>query len=257
MDRISTTNRPILSLKSKLPANLQSKIMDLSEMSARTENPTVGQSTAAQLRTLCFVDAQNLHRDAQRVFGCDQDVDPVELAKRICSSQHWLCEGIYYYMGAPDPNRQPTESLAWNARRAQLEADGVNVFERPVQFIERHYLLPDGSSQPTTKVREKGIDLRMGLDIYELAVDAKFDAALLFSRDQNLNEIVPSIRRLSQRQNRPIVLASAYPRSSSQHLRGIDGTWWLPIDRTTYEACLATTDQLNRPPSGMHSTASG
>jgi uncharacterized LabA/DUF88 family protein len=89
------------------------------------------------------------------------------------------------------------------------------------------------------KIKEKGIDLRMGLDILELAQDGAFDVAVLFCRDQDLRELIPSIRRVARTQNRQISLASAFPKSDARSLRGIDGMRWLPIDQRTYEAHLA------------------
>jgi hypothetical protein len=78
----------------------------------------------------------------------------------------------------------------------------------------------------------------MALDVIELALDGTFDVAVLFCRDQDLSEVVPSLDRLSKRQHRPIRVASAFPEHQSGNFRGIYGTQWLHIDKAIYEACL-------------------
>lgn len=233
--------RPILTLKPKPPAVPEAAVLDLSEdrMAVNVVPPNAPPAPEPRvIRAMCFFDGQNLHRSAREAFGCGQHVDPVALAEAICTEQGWRCDGIRFYQGAPDPYRQPEESRLWKERSARLRSNGVRVFERPLQYIERQSQLPDGSYRTTLRAKEKGIDLRLGLDVFEMALDDEFDLAVLFCRDQDLSELVPSIRRLAKRQSRPMKLVSAYPTSFSHGYRGIDGTHWLPISKSVYETCL-------------------
>jgi hypothetical protein len=86
---------------------------------------------------------------------------------------------------------------------------------------------------------EKGIDVRLALDVIRLAHQNEYDVALLFCSDQDLSEVAEEIRLIARERRRWIKIASAYPSSPAYRLRGINKTDWIPIDRATYDACLA------------------
>jgi uncharacterized LabA/DUF88 family protein len=237
----SLPRRPLLTLKTR-PVSLRvpgiadatEELIGASIIPGRTATPQ-----AEPVRAMCFFDGQNLHKSAEQAFGCDRPVDPLGLAQTVCAGQGWRCDQVRFYQGDPDPKRQPVESQSWSTRRAQLRSDGVVVFDRRVQYIDQKHQLADGTWRSTVKIKEKGIDLRMGLDIFALAQNGAFDVAVLFCRDQDLRELIPSIAQVARTQNRPISLVSAFPKSNAHSLRGIDGMRWLPIDQGTYEAHLA------------------
>jgi hypothetical protein len=65
----------------------------------------------------------------------------------------------------------------------------------------------------------------------------------VFSQDQDLSEVADELRLISQRQNRWIKMASAFPFSpASLNRRGINTSDWIRIDRATYDACLDKRD---------------
>ena len=197
-----------------------------------------------RLKALCFVDGQNLVRTAKQAFGHTADnFDPVALGKRVCEQQGWDFQGLRFYTGVPDPIRSPEEARFWEQKCTHMANDGAVVYTRPLQYTERDTVLPDGTV--TTKVwsREKGIEIKLSLDIVELAQHGRFDVALLFSRDQDMSEIVPALRRVAALQSRNISIASAYPISEQNPFwRGIDGTQWIKLDRKTFEGCLDERD---------------
>jgi hypothetical protein len=95
--------------------------------------------------------------------------------------------------------------------------------------------------------QEKGVDVRLALDIVRLARQGAYDVALVFSQDQDLTEAVDEVKTIARQQDRWIKVASAYPFSpTSRNRRGIDGTDWIPIDRETYEACLDPRDYRSK-----------
>jgi len=97
---------------------------------------------------------------------------------------------------------------------------------------------------------EKGIDVRIAVDVIRLAHKGTFDVALLFCRDQDLSEVADEIREIARDQKRWIKIASAYPYSPVSRMRGIDKTDWIKLDRATYDACLDTRDyRPKNPPS--------
>ena len=108
--------------------------------------------------------------------------------------------------------------------------------------------LPDGSTYMVLYGSEKGIDVRLALDVIRLALAKDFDVALLFSRDQDLSEVADDIRKIAADQKRWIKIASAYPDSPVVRVRGINKTDWIPIDRGTYDACIDERDYRPKPP---------
>jgi hypothetical protein len=95
---------------------------------------------------------------------------------------------------------------------------------------------------------EKGIDIRIALDVIRLAHQNEYDVALLFCSDQDLSEVAKEIRLIARERHRWIKIASAYPYSPAHKLRGINKTDWIPIDRRTYDACLDPRDYRPKRP---------
>jgi hypothetical protein len=91
--------------------------------------------------------------------------------------------------------------------------------------------------------QEKGIDVRIALDVVRLARENCYDVALIFSQDQDLSEVADEVRAISIQQARWIKIACAFPVSpTAENRRGINGTDWIRIDRVTYDGCLDPND---------------
>ena len=96
-----------------------------------------------------------------------------------------------------------------------------------------------GRPRVTVVGEEKGIDVRISLDVIQMAIDCELDVALLLSQVQDFVELARDVRSVARRQGRWIKMASAYPAPSGATAeRGVDMTDWIPIERATYEACL-------------------
>lgn len=103
--------------------------------------------------------------------------------------------------------------------------------------------LPDGTQYTFLAGEEKGIDVRIALDLLRLATRGTYDVGLIFSQDQDLSEVADEIRNLAKDHERWIKLASAFPSSpTSRNRRGINGTDWIRLDRGLYESCRDTRD---------------
>jgi len=90
---------------------------------------------------------------------------------------------------------------------------------------------------------EKGIDIRIALDVIRLAHKKEYDVALVFSQDQDLSEAVDEIRCVSQEQDRWIKVVSAFPMSPVyNNTRGINGSTWIPFDKRLYDQCIDSRD---------------
>lgn len=195
-------------------------------------------------RAVCFFDGQNLFHSAKAAFGHSfPNYDVVQLSKAICHVNGWQLSGVRFYTGVPDAADKPFWSHFWTAKCAQMGREGVWVFTRQLKYRNKEIILPDGSSHTFLDGDEKGIDVRLAIDIIGMALKTDYDVAVVFSRDQDLSEVADEIKTISQVQNRWIRMASAYPFSPAvKQFRGIDKTQWVKIDRATYDACIDKRD---------------
>ena len=120
---------------------------------------------------------------------------------------------------------------------------GIQTFSRHLKYRNQTVALPDGKATTILVGQEKGIDIRIALDVVRMALRKDYDVALIFSQDQDLSEVAKEIREIANLQKRWIKVASAFPLSpTSRNLRGIDKTDWITLDRATYDACLDPND---------------
>ncbi len=114
---------------------------------------------------------------------------------------------------------------------------------RPLRYRNKSVALPDGSLHTFLHGEEKGIDVRIALDVIGKAVRKEYDEAIVFSQDQDLSEVADEIRALSKQQNRWIKAACAYPMSpTATNRRGINGTDWIKILKADYDGCIDPRD---------------
>jgi len=126
---------------------------------------------------------------------------------------------------------------------------GIHVYSRPLKYRNQTIKLPDGTDHSFLVGQEKGIDIRIGLDIVRLAHRKDFEVALVFSQDQDLSEVADEIRLIAKEQSRFIKIASAFPVSPTYtNSRGINKTDWIPFDRNIYATCIDSRDY--RPKTG-------
>jgi uncharacterized LabA/DUF88 family protein len=195
-------------------------------------------------RVVAFVDAQNLFHAAKEAFGYRYpNFDPLKLAGRVCESQAWRLEQTRLYTGVPAAADNPFWNHFWTAKLAQMGREGVVTYARALRYRNQTVRLPDNREHTILVGQEKGVDIRLALDVVRLAHRRSCDVALVFSQDQDLSEVADEIRLIAREQRRWIKIASAYPSSpTSRNSRGINGTDWIRIDRATYESCVDSRD---------------
>lgn len=195
-------------------------------------------------RAVTFFDGQNLYHAAKEAFGYPYpNYDPVKLATHVATAQNWKLIDVYFYTGIPDIIDDPLWNHFWTAKLAVMGTRKVHTFSRPLRYRNETVHMPDGSTTAILVGREKGIDIRIALDVVNLALEDKFDVAIIFSQDQDISEVADEVRTISQKDNRWIKIACAFPDSPTIHnRRGINGTDWIRIDRTTYDTCIDQVD---------------
>lgn len=201
----------------------------------------------AEKRAIAFFDGQNLFHSAKAAFGyAYPNFDPQKLAAAVASAQGWRLTGTRFYTGVPSADANARWHSFWTAKLAVLGTRGVHAYTRPLRYRNQTVTGPAGITTVLVG-QEKGIDVRIALDVVRLAIEGAYDVAVIFSQDQDLTEAVTDVKELSAREQRWIKLASAYPWSpATPGARGINGTDWIRIDRATYDACLDPNDYRPR-----------
>ena len=199
-------------------------------------------------RAISFIDGQNLYRHAKDAFGHHHpNYDPRLLADAVCAERGWVNHGIRFYTGVPSVDRAPTWHGYWTKRLTAMGRSGIAVTSRPLRYRVERIRLPDGTVHELPVEREKGIDLRLGLDIVSMARNGEFDVAIVFSQDQDLAEVAREVRDISRSANRWLKVVSAFPHGpAASSGRGIDRTDWFRMDREFYDACLDPRDYRPR-----------
>jgi uncharacterized LabA/DUF88 family protein len=206
--------------------------------------PSVPLIEPALKRAAVFVDGQNLFHGAREAFGYRYpNYDILKLAQHICQSQNWNLVQTRFYTGVPDPTDDAQKSAFWSAKLAAMGRQGIVVYSRALRYRNKTVRLPNGSTQTFLHGEEKGIDVRIAIDVIGMAVRNEYDVAVVFSQDQDLSEVADEIRIVARQQGRWIKIACPYPMSPTRiNRRGINGSDWIQIDRKTYDSCLDPKD---------------
>ena len=195
-------------------------------------------------RAVSFIDGQNLYRHAKDAFGHHHpNDDPRKLTEAVCADCGWVEHGVRFYTGIPSANRAPMWHGYWTCRLTAMRRAGIAVTSRALRYRVELVRLPDGSVHEIPVEREKGIDLRLGLDVVRMARNGEFDVAIIFSQDQDLTEVAGEVRDISRSADRWLKVVSAFPHGpNASSSRGIDRTDWFRMDREFYEGCLDSRD---------------
>lgn len=195
-------------------------------------------------RVCAFVDGQNLFYATKHAFGYSYpNYDPKALASKICAAKGWRLQETYFYTGVPDIRDDAHWHHFWSAKLASMGKRRIRTFARSLRYRNQTVTLPDGRVTTILIGQEKGIDIRIALDVVRLARKGTYDVALIFSQDQDLSEVADEVKAISMEQQRWIRVACAFPVSPTcQNKRGINGTEWVRFDRATYDQCLDPTD---------------
>ena len=137
--------------------------------------------------------------------------------------------------------------VCWSRRLTAMRRAVVVVTSCTLRYRVERVRLPDGTVHETPVEREKGIDLRLGLDVVRMARNGELAVAIVFSQDQDLAEVAREVRDISRSAERWLKVVSAFPHgASATSARGIDRTDWFRMDREFYDACLDPRDYRPR-----------
>ncbi len=193
---------------------------------------------------MTFFDGQNLFYAVKKAFGYTYpNYDPLALSQTACRMQGWILQETRFYTGLPDRGDNAVWNHFWMAKLASMGKRGIKTYSRSLKYTNEKAILPDGTSTVVRIGREKGIDIRIALDVVRMARENFYDVALIFSQDQDLSEVADEVRSISILQNRWIKVACAFPSDPSYgNKRGIERTEWIRIDKATYDTCIDQND---------------
>ena len=195
-------------------------------------------------RCYAFVDGQNLFNAAKEAFGYHfPNYDVLALAKAVCAEEGWHLKQTWFYTGMPVYEKDKARHGFWSRKLAVMGRQGIKTFHRNVRYREKEIKLGDGTTLRREVAEEKGIDVRIAIDLMRFALKDRYDVGLIFSQDQDLSEAAKEVRQISIEQKRWIKIVSAFPVSAAcRNRRGINETDWVEIDRVLYDSCLDSRD---------------
>lgn len=195
-------------------------------------------------RAVAFYDGQNLFHHARAAFAhYHPNYDPVKLFDRICHQQGWKPSGVRFYTGVPAAERDAFWHGFWSRKLLALRRGGVLVVHRTLKYQTVETYDRNGQQVRIEVGQEKGVDVRLALDVVRLALANQLDVAVIFSQDQDFAEVPEEIREIARTQGRWIKVASAFPSGAdASAYRGIDKTDWIRIDKALYDSCLDHRD---------------
>lgn len=195
-------------------------------------------------RAFAFVDGQNLFLQSKDALAYKfPNYDIGALAREACKANGWDLAEARFYTGIHDATANPFWNAFWVKKTARMGQTGIRAVTRPLRYRNKNVRLPDGTEHTFLTAEEKGIDVRIALDVIAGARNRLYDVAIIFSQDQDLAEVASEIRTIAKEQGRWIKIACAFPDSPTAHnRRGINNTDWIRIDRATYDRCTDLRD---------------
>ena len=139
----------------------------------RVEVVFVGGPEPGVKRAVSFVDGQNLYHHAKAAFGHPvPNYDPWALAGAVCQQRGFRNVGVRFYTGVPLVQKDPKWHGFWRRRLLRMRHHGIDTTERPLHY--RRVQSPGPGGPKLIEIpQEKGIDVRISLDVVHLAVGGR------------------------------------------------------------------------------------
>jgi len=209
-------------------------------------------------RVIAFVDGMNLFNAVKAEWHYNfPNYDVSKLADAIGemnATKGWNRPNVRFYTGIPNPQRDPDRSAFWRRKVDAMRKAGVHVFTRSLRYraqkfrcancdVDQRITCVNCGFERDDRGQEKGIDVRIAIDVVKLARANEYDVAIIFSQDQDLSEATDEVKSIARENKRWISIVTAFPEQSDKTLdRGIDGTDWVRFNKKTYDKCIDPVD---------------
>lgn len=192
------------------------------------------------MRTIVFIDGQNLYHLARAAWSPGPQVagspygypsyDVEKLATwLVAHDRRRILQQTRFYTGVPELRNPQTTFWHgfWGRKLRYLVSRGVYVYRGRVR--------PGG--------QEKGVDVSLAIDLIQLTYEAACDIAIIVSQTGTSARPYDLPGRIARDHNRALTVESAFPYEAGRmNPRGIPGSTWIHIDKTTYDGCLDERD---------------
>jgi hypothetical protein len=122
-------------------------------------------------RAVAFVDGQNLYHSVREAFGYTYpNYDVSALSRNICRSKSWELRQVRFYTGIPDSSDDAFWNAFWVNKLRVLSWQQAHVYSRPLRYRNKRVTLPDGTAHTFLAGEEKGIDVRIAIDVIRILV---------------------------------------------------------------------------------------
>lgn len=191
---------------------------------------------------MVFIDGQNLYHCAMEAWGAEKynwpSYDPVLLAKELTAAEpDRHLEKVFFYTGVPNPKQHAFWHAFWTNKLRALRNS-----KTPIEVF---------AGRLSKHGEEKGVDVRLAVDLLRLTFDCAFDLAIVVSQDTDLNEAITACKTILARQGRTGHFESAFTVGpGTQNKRGLAGTAWRLIDKAMYDRCHDPNEYRPPKPSG-------
>ncbi len=205
-----------------------------------------------KIRVHTFIDAQNLYVAVKEGFRYQMpSFDPVRLSQAVTDMlPNRKLEKVHLYTGIHEREENAFWHDYWRNKLRALENNPMaTVFTKPLRYRDISVRDESGREFNVRRAEEKGIDLRIGLDLVRLAVNGAYDVAIIFSQDSDLEEAVNEVHAIRQYFDRWIYMECAFPEHPEKPPRGIRNTQWRVISKEMYDACIDPRDYRPYPTS--------
>jgi hypothetical protein len=193
-----------------------------------------------------FIDGYNLFKAAKKCFGYTYpNYDVKRLVNAVVAMEPGRqLTSAHFCIGIPTNLDDSENNLWWTKKLAAMGRTGVQVETRYLKRRELRVHL-DGIvkfDKTIPRLVEKGIDLKIGLDMVRLARSKAYDVAILFTQDGDLVEAVTEVQAIAAEQHRRIQVECAHPVAAGVPCFPIKRTIPRQITKAIYDACIDPTD---------------
>lgn len=187
---------------------------------------------------------QNLYQHAKDAFGHHHpNYDLLALHAAVCAKHGWTPNLVRFYTGVPNQAENAMWAGYWAKRLLYMKRAGIHVTTRPLRYRTESVTDAAGNSTIVKTPQEKGIDVRLALDVVSTARKRQWSVAVIYSQDQDLCEVVEEVREIAKEQDRWIKICCAFPYGpNATSRRGIDRTDWFRMDQAFYDQYLDRAD---------------
>ncbi len=190
------------------------------------------------MRTIVFIDGQNLYHLAKNAWEShpprrqsryawpSYDVEKLASALVAKSPNRTLAQ-IRFYTGVPSRKTNRFWHDFWSNKLRYLRSRGIAVYSGSIGIGGQ----------------EKGVDVSLAIDLVQATYERKFECAIIVSQDKDFQPAVLLSKAIAQAQGRKLVFESSFPfKAGRVSRRGVPETTWVPINKSTYDACFDPTD---------------